>query len=130
MRWLILLMAMTMGAAAQDCHEGSADILRLSEWSAEQNGDHATRVTLRYENLASKTVEMIDATAWFDDALGDNIGGIRIDRDPQLAPGGSVTAAHNMAGFQRLTKAKPENISAYICVRSVLYDDGTKEEFD
>lgn len=130
MRWLVLMVAMTTSAAAQVCHEGSADIFHMTEWSAEQSGDHVTKVTIVYTNESPKTVDMVDATAWFDDALGDNIGGIRLDRDPQVAPDGSVTSTHNMAGFQRLTKAKPDNISAYICVRSVLYDDGTKEEFN
>ena len=127
---MLVLVAGVPVHAMAECNSGNANTIVLTGWSAEPNGEHATKVTINFKSQASKGLEMVDATAWFDDALGDNIGGISLDPDPQLAPGGSATEISNMAGFQRLTKAKAENIRAYICVKSVLYSDGTKETFD
>jgi len=72
---------------------------------------------------------MVDGTVWFVDALGQSIGGIKMQPDLVLPPGKKVDQSASMAGFQRLVKARKQDISAYSCVRSVLYEDGSKEEF-
>jgi len=131
-RLLILpvLLATVASADANECLNGSGDILRLSSWSAEPVDDHSTAVTLTYENVTQKGIEIVNATAWFYDALDNGIGGIPLDSDPQLEPAGSITVKRKMLGFQRVLKVKPENISAVICTDAVLYDDGTRETFN
>lgn len=127
-----MTLAILMGSAAAvlaapDCgSKGSPDILHLADWSASEGNLGATRVELTLKNASSKETEIVDATAWFYDALGESIGGIRIDRDTVLRPGGETVQRSNMIGFDRLLKLKGQNVQVIVCTEDALFTDGSR----
>lgn len=73
---------------------------------------------------------MLDADFGFKDALGGHVAADTFDRDLEIAGGGSATTIRKWpTTFERLLKLKHEEVAAYACVRGVVYEDGTKEEF-
>ncbi|WLS01749.1 hypothetical protein [Shinella oryzae] len=118
-----------ISAYAGDCNSGSGEILKLTEWSASARNERATDVSFTLENVSKRAVQMVNGTVWFEDALGQGIGGISITPDVVVAPGETIDQKSFMAGFDRLTKARKQDIQAFSCVDAVLYEDGTKEEF-
>ncbi|WP_313666227.1 hypothetical protein [Shinella sp.] len=130
-----ILIAMGMlsvaGAAhASDCNSGSGDVLKLSDWSASARNERSTDVSFTLENVVNRTVQMVDGTVWFEDALGQGIGGISIGPDLILEPGAKMDQSRLMAGFDRLVNARKQDVKAFSCIDAVLYEDGTKEEFN
>ncbi|MGX5719931.1 hypothetical protein [Shinella zoogloeoides] len=126
----ISVLSVAVTAHASDCTSGSGDILKLSDWSAAARNVRSTDVSFTLENASNRTVQMVDGTVWFEDALGQSIGGISITPDVTVAPGAKVDQKSFMAGFERLVKARKQHIKAFSCVDAVLYEDGTKEEFE
>jgi hypothetical protein len=74
---------------------------------------------------------MVDAQFGFRDALGGNIGSMKLQRDVTIAEGGaySETGMQGIKSFERLLKVDRADISPYACVKGVVYADGTKELF-
>lgn len=73
---------------------------------------------------------MIDADFGFRDALGGHVAADAIDRDLHVAPGETVVMTRKWPStFERLLSLSHDQVAPYTCVRSVLYEDGTKEEF-
>ena len=128
---LIAVSVLCSAAAAQasGCNSGSGEILKVKDWTASAQNERSTNVSFTLENATKKKVQMVDGTVWFEDALGQSIGGISIEPDTILAPGETLEQANFMAGFDRLVKARKTDINAVSCLVSVLYEDGTKEEF-
>lgn len=130
MRWLLIILAMTTGATAQECNYGSLDVMKLTGWSAAPNDDKTTKVTVTYKNSTAKQIEIVDASVFFADAVGDIIGGIRLARESKFAPGETLTIAQDAVDLHKVTESERQKISAYICTRTVVYVDGTKEKFE
>ncbi|MQW72162.1 hypothetical protein GHK50_05505 [Sinorhizobium medicae] len=123
------LMVAAAPAGANECHSGSGDILKLSEWSASARDERSTNVSFTLENVTGRTVQMVDGTVWFEDALGQSIGGISINLDVAAPAGTKLDQKSLMAGFDRLIEARKQDIKAFSCIEAALYEDGTKEEF-
>lgn len=131
MRWLILVMSMTTGAVAAECDTGNADILKVQEWDAADKGDRVVEINYTYMNTTAKQIDMVDAALWFTDALGKRVGvGAIVDPDPKVKAGDIAAADWKGWGLQRLPSIEKKNVTATICVRAVLYEDGTKETFE
>lgn len=118
-------------AAASEFCSGNAELLTVTEWAIEPIDDQYNSLTVTTTSQMVKGTRMIDASVGFVDALGGHIASYTVDRDAKIAPGGSFeqTGRWGPYTFERLLGLEPEDVSAYTCVRAVLYDDGTKEEF-
>ena len=133
MRWMMVVAAMAVAwpvsAQTGKCRSGSPDIVRLTSWKAAATPGGAD-LTVEYENVSNKAVRMIDATAWFRDALGDSIGGASLKRDQQLQPGAKITETKRYAGaFERLAVVRPQDVAAVACTSAVLFEDGETRDF-
>ncbi len=63
--------------------------------------------------------------------LGAELAALGLDRDAAIPPNGSFTQADvwGPSTFERLLKLKPDEVGIETCVRAVLFEDGTKEQF-
>ncbi|OMQ41677.1 hypothetical protein [Ensifer sp. 1H6] len=103
----------------------NADLLSIDEWS-----DRNIEVTVTVNSRAQKPIRMLDADFGFKDVLGGHVAADTFDRDVEIAGGGSATTIRKWrTTFERLLKLKYDEVTAYACVRGVVYEDGTKEEF-
>ncbi|MGN7749723.1 hypothetical protein [Sinorhizobium meliloti] len=124
---LVLCFVLTGGQAFAACN---ADLLSVEEWSVRRLDDQNMEVQVVVKSAAQKPIRMLDADFGFRDALGGHVAADAFDRDIDIPAGGSVRAVTKWpTTFERLLKLKHEEVAAYACVRGVLYDDGTKEEF-
>lgn len=119
-------------AAANEFCRGSADLLTVSEWSIEPIDERANKLVVTTTSHMEKGTRMIDASVGFIDALGGHVGSYTMDRDAKIGSGGTYeqTGRWGQFTFERLLDLLPEDVSPYVCVRSVLYDDGTVERFE
>jgi len=126
MRLVLALVASLWPAAGLACND---TILALTGWDAVKEGNGAT-LTLTFESHAAKPFRMIDAVVWFGDVLGPEVrDGVDVQRDLHLSPKETFTQQSSYAGMARYASIKHEDVTTEVCVRSVLYDDGTIERF-
>lgn len=125
----IFLLAMMTSTAHAGCNE---KLIEFTSWSIKPIDADTNEVVTSFKSNASKPIRMIDASAGYKDALGDTVGTFSLDRDVSIAPGATYSETKNwgLYTFERLLKLKPEEVTTFTCVRAVLYDDGTKEEFN
>ncbi|TPW26917.1 hypothetical protein [Pararhizobium mangrovi] len=124
------LAAMPIAASAADCPSGSDSIFKVEKWSADKHDGPGTEVSITYRNVADAQVEIADATAWFEDVLGQSIGGVPLNPDPKLAPGRTRTDKRLVTGVDRLTITDKAYLKARICVDAVLWKGGKTKFFD
>lgn len=127
MRFAVLFLLMC-GTAHAACNE---DIVQVKEWSVAPSGD-GQNLTLSYVSNADKPVRMLDASAVFEDTLGKMILAFNLDRDGPLKPGEQVKAERRLpkgGSYDRMKTIEHSDVKASICVRGVVYDDGSKETF-
>lgn len=133
MRSFVVLASILAAASAHasECPSGGdPSLLKVLSWEAHDEGDRVTTVVYTYENTSPKQIDMVKASLWFTDALGGQIGpGLVVDPDPKVAAGGKAEADWRGWGLERLLKVDKKNVAAQICVKSVLYDDGSKDDF-
>lgn len=124
---LAFCVALTGGQAFAACN---ADLLSVEDWSARRIDDQSIEVRITVKSQAQKPIRMLVADFGFKDALGGHVAADTFDRDITIPANASVTTAKNWPmTFERLLKLKREEVTPYSCVRTVLYEDGTKEEF-
>ncbi|MDX1192182.1 hypothetical protein GOL96_13525 [Sinorhizobium medicae] len=122
-----LWMALGAGQANAACN---ADLLSVGDWSARRLDDGNMEVQIIVKSNAPKPIRMLDADFGFKDALGGHVAADAFERDIEIPASGSATTVKKWPlTFERLLKLKREEVAAYACVRAVLYEDGTKEEF-
>lgn len=129
---VILAVAIAFSAStlvqAESCgSSGSPDVLSFEGWAAERQ-ETAIGMTIRVRSTAQAPIKMIDGVVWLRDALGEPLGGIKVERDLHIMPG-AVYEQHFHVTEDRFLKASPTDISGIACVKSVLYEDGTKTTF-
>lgn len=134
MRRLIGLMLLAMPtAAAAEC-QGRADLLIVEEWSVERVTGviSGIDITIHLKSAFDQPFRMIDAGYTFSDALGRRISGFTMNPDLRASPGETVETGNGYTGreMDRVPTMNKDDVSVSTCVRAVVYDDGTKEEFD
>ena len=135
MRILLMLAAVFSlsidAMAANNCNRGTDEVLSVKEWSIEPIDNRTNLLTVTYSSTLPKPVRMIDASAGFIDALGGEIGRFTLERDVTLSVGRehTETGRWGLFTFERLLTLRHEEVQTFVCTRSVLYSDGTKEEF-
>lgn len=109
----------------------NSDLLTVTDWSIRKIDAGTNELVVTLKSEAEKPIRMIDGQYGFRDALGGRIASAAIERDASLPPSGetTITGLWGPFTFERLLTLKKEEVEPYTCVRAVLYDDGTKEEF-
>lgn len=133
MRFGYLMTAVLMLASpafAASC-PGSSEVVSVTEWAIEPLDGSTNLLTVTVRNDAPAPIRMIDGSVGFSDALGASIASYAIDRDASIPIGGTFTQEGRWGPytFERLLKLRKDEVTAWTCVRAVLYEDGTKEQF-
>lgn len=107
------------------------ELLVVEDWSIKAVDADTNELSYTVRSTADKNIRMIDASLGFKDALGATIGPLGVERDASIPAKGTFSdkGLWGPYTFERLLKLKKEETTPYTCVRSVLYEDGTKEEF-
>lgn len=129
----VVLLGMTGAASADEfCGRGDSSAITMTEWSITPEDEDTNILVTGFRSELAQKVRMIDASAGFADALGKVIATFSLDRDIELAPGDKFEQSGRWGPytFERLLVLRPEEVTGFVCVRAVLYDDGTVEEFN
>ncbi len=115
-------------SAAAGCAQ---DILTFDTWEIDPIDDDTNRLTTNFTFVGDKPIRMLDASAGFEDVLGERIASFAMEKDLTLSKGD----AHQEIGrwgrntFERLLDMNPDDVVTKLCVRAVVYQDGTVEKF-
>jgi hypothetical protein len=136
MRILTILafsLASTGGALSAQCLSGTSNVFSISHWEAFESpaGGHPS---IRYDvlNGLDKGVRMVSAYVTAEDALGRTVVqyfGVPADLILKSGHKTTIEATSRETGAERFLTIKPDDLSVSFCLRSVVYEDGTKEEF-
>jgi len=124
-----VLACLFTSAAQAECN---ASLLTFTGYSMRPLAAEAVEIATTFKSNASKPIRMLDAMATYRDALGASIGSFRLNRDVSIPVGGEYREVKKWGQFthaDRLPKLKPSEVSLSVCVKAVLYEDGTKETF-
>lgn len=131
MRAVLMTVLVLAGTPAMACN---ADFIAVDEWSIkERRGEPPTgaEVDISYRLVGDKAYRLIDGSFLFADALGMDLGRIAIPRTSPLKPdqAGTDHGVYLSTQLMMAARMNPEDVRVTTCVRAVIYDDGTKEEF-
>nr|DAH62787.1 MAG TPA: hypothetical protein [Caudoviricetes sp.] len=127
MRFVVVFLLMC-GTAHAACNE---DIVQVKEWSVSPAGE-GQNLTISYVSKADKPIRMLDASAVFEDTLGKMILAFNLDRDGTITPGEQMSTERKLPKndtYDRLKVVDHSDVKASVCVRGVVYEDGSKEGF-
>ncbi|WP_105430226.1 hypothetical protein [Neorhizobium sp. T6_25] len=129
MRFSVLVISVLTATSAQAACNG--DLIAVQDWNIRPLDATTNELTYTVKSNAPKAIRMIDGQVGFKDALGKSIGPLAIERDAVLTVGGTFTETRRWGPhtFERLLKLKKDEVTPYTCVKAVLYEDGSKEEF-
>lgn len=139
---VVLLMLLAAPAMADDtiCSDEQRNALTLAHWWIHISLDDQISIGLILETPESNEIVMIDADITFSDALSRYIGTPNLllppDIDPEAHPSernGYILQSTMLEGnpdFSRLIDLNENLVTATLCTRAVLFQDGTKMEFD
>ncbi|WP_026616380.1 hypothetical protein [Ensifer aridi] len=126
--FLLLSLFAASEAKASGCNE---TILSITDWSVRRADTSNVEISLRVQSLAAKQIRMVRSLAYFYDALDEPIGALPIGPDA-IIPAGGEYLEHRVWSdhlFGRLLKLRKRDVKTATCVKAVLYEDGSKEEF-
>lgn len=129
----VLLFLISIFAATSPSLAACNDqVLSIEDWSIKPIDSNTNQIVTIFRSNFPKPIRMIDASAGFRDALGAEIGTFAITRDVSVTPNETFTQTGKWGQytFERLLVLNPDETQAFTCVRSVLYDDGTREIFE
>lgn len=126
---LAVLLAAAPVALAHAC-DGTLAV--VEEWSITPFDADNNKLVTTIRFKTEKPIRMIDGSFGFEDALGERVGSAGMDRDVSIAPGGTYTqdGIWGPYTFERLLKLRKEEVKTFTCIRAILYEDGSKQEFE
>lgn len=110
--------------------------LRLSNWAVVRHAtsfseDQYLKITLSFENIGDKILEVVAGSVKFDDKLGQLITRLPVEKDMKLAP--SAVYQQELIfperHLKRLYSINREFVVPKLEIRQILYADGTIGEF-
>jgi len=131
--FLVLVLLSSPVIAGEDaCSKAQQQAIELLGWIPPEIDTQNALVGVGIVSRLAKNVIMIDASIAFTDALGGAIGPgpLALPRDWQLSASGRGGIPILAPGYLRLAEVDQKYITATLCTRAVLYDDGTKEFFE
>ncbi len=130
---LRLLLILSAFAAAEAKAAGCNDtMLSITDWSVGKAGEEHVEFTLDVRSHAAKQIRMLKAIAYFYDALDSPLGAIPIGPDAIIPAGGEYNERLTWpagAHLKRLLHLRKQDVKTATCVKAVLYEDGSKENF-
>ena len=110
----------------------NTDMLSVTDWSIKPLDSETNELNWTVKSSASKPIRLIDGSVGFKDALGGSIASQAIDRDAHIPANGTYSESGRWGQFtfERLLKLRREDVTPFTCVRAVVYDDGSKEQFN
>lgn len=109
----------------------NSEMLSVLDWEVVKNDSSLLpyRLIAQVEYRGQRGFRMIHAGVIFSDVLGQGVGQVNLNRDSTAQPGDNITADGQVEVDARMATLNPEDIVLRTCVWSIVYDDGTKEEF-
>ncbi|WP_157970139.1 hypothetical protein [Pelagibacterium sediminicola] len=132
----LVFVVVSVGALAAVTPAMSCDtsLFDVSDWraSAREDGRHIrTDMEVDLVYRGERTYRMIHAATLFSDALGNALVSVSIERDQTVVPGEVFTSSGAFVGSDsRITSINRDDVRSRTCVWSIVYDDGTVEEFE
>ncbi len=135
MRILMTAIFLTVTPAlAQACN---SDLIQVTAWTAVATNsefpfvDGSVRISAQLSTNSEKAIEMVDGGIVFTDALGREIGKIKINPDAKVASGAPFphTGTYRPSDLDRLVTLSPENVKATTCLNAVLFSGGEVQRF-
>lgn len=129
---LILVSAIIAAVFAGEAKACNSELLTVLEWKATDNKQNKLMPYLLEADVkytGQKPYRMIHAGVMFSDALGQRLGQVNLQRDQNVDPGGVAKADGQVSVDGRITQINPDDVVYRTCVWSIIYQDGTKEEF-
>ncbi len=107
------------------------DFFSIQDFSYHDAGEQNIELAFTLQSLSQKPVRMIDAQFGFKDALGGMVGSMKLQRDVKIDQSGAYaeTGKFSQKTFERLLNLDRADIVPFTCVKGVIYEDGTKEQF-
>ncbi|MFP5078317.1 hypothetical protein ACLE20_13495 [Rhizobium sp. YIM 134829] len=126
---LAVLLAAAPMVSAHACNETLAVV---EEWSITPFDADNNKLVTTIRFKTEKPIRMIDGSFGFEDALGERVASARMDRDAAIPAGGTHTqdGIWGPNTFERLLKLRKEEVKPFTCVRAILFEDGSKQEFE
>lgn len=130
MKWL-LVTALAFGGAIP-AHACNSEMLTVRDWQAvasEGNKFFPVDLSATVEYNGPRPYRMIHAGVMLADVLGQNMGQVNLERDQGVSPGEIIEARGLVDAKERLLTINRDDVVSRTCVWSIVYVDGTKEEF-
>jgi hypothetical protein len=117
------------GPANAACNE---TLITFVSWTLTPLNAHDNEMVTVFKSNAAKAIKEIDALAGFKELSGEEIGRFALYPYLQFEAGGETTDTSTWGPhtFESLLTRKPEDLTTFACVKSVVYDDGSKEIFE
>lgn len=130
MRALIALLMMTTSAGATVCSTKDGAPITISGWSAEKAGEATISFSLNLQVNLPQPARMLDGYVVFHDSLGKDMGAISLPMDREYSSGElELTVKAGSKVVPRILSVSMADIVAQACVASVIYEDGSVEQF-
>ena len=129
---LILVSAIIAAVFSGEAKACNSELLTVLEWKATDNKQNKLMPYLLEADVkynGDKPYRMIHAGVMFSDALGQRLGQVNLQRDQNVDPGGVAKADGQVSVDGRIRQINPDDVVYRTCVWSIIYQDGTKEEF-
>lgn len=116
------------GALAGNCKAGSTDAFVLIEWSA-QPERKGPNIRFKLKSNLLKAVRSISAEIVFEDTQGNSLANMPLNPGIRITAGAERSEEDAILNPKLNGVLKPEDVTAKICTRYVVYDDGVFDEF-
>ena len=110
--------------------------LRLTNWAVERHNasfseDPYLKITMSFENIGDKIVEVVAGSVKFDDKLGQLITRLPLEKDMKLAPSAVYQQQLILPKrhLKRLYSINRDFVEPKLEIRQILYADGTIGKF-
>ncbi len=107
-------------------------LITFVSWTLTPLNPQDNEMVTVFKSNATKPIKEIDASAGFKELNGEEIGRFALYPYLQFEAGAetSDTSTWGPHTFESLLTRKPEDVTTFACVRSVVYGDGSKEVFE
>lgn len=128
---LATIVALTQSSFAEECWLGQESQMTAVGWSAVQNEQGWTDITIEIKNNFQKDIKSSIARAVFsfDNGPLDEVGAPIVPQQITAGQTRTVIVSTDAAEYKTLIGATEGNVQLQICAQIVGFDDGTDERF-
>ncbi|MFK4809381.1 hypothetical protein ACI3KW_04135 [Devosia sp. ZW T5_3] len=128
---LATIVALTQSSFAEECWMGQESQMTAVSWSAVQNEQGWTEITIEIRNNFDKDIKSSIARAVFSSENGplDEAGAPIFPQQIAAGQTRTIKVSTDAAHYKTLIGATEGNVQLQICAQIVGFDDGTDERF-